>query len=378
LSYNIQMVDLKSQYQKLKPEIDVALEEIMATAQFIKGPVVKQFEANLQTYLNVNHVIGCANGTDALQIALMALDLEPGDEVIVPSFTYVATAEVIALLRLKPIMIDVDPDTFNIKIDDVIKATSIKTKVIIPVHLFGQSTDMEPILQFAKERGLYVIEDNAQAIGSNYRYPDGRLVKTGTMADIGTTSFFPSKNLGCYGDGGAIFCKDDALGQKIRMLANHGQSKRYYHDLIGCNSRLDSMQAAILDIKLKYLDEYAQARQNVAKKYNEAFEQMKMIQTPRLEKKADHVYHQYTLRIKDGRRDELVTHLKSKGIPTGIYYPVPLYKQKAFMGFVDGELNLPVTEMLCKQVISLPIHTEMTDEIQNYIIEQLIRFFQYT
>jgi len=373
---NIQMVDLKSQYQKLKSEIDPLIEEIMTTAQFINGPSVRQFEANLSNYLDVNHVIGCANGTDALQIALMALDLKPGDEVIVPSFTYVATAEVIALLRLKPVMIDVDPNTFNIRLQDVIDATTDKTKVIIPVHLFGQSSDMEPLLSYAKEKEIYIVEDNAQAIGSSYTFADGNKTKTGTMGDIGTTSFFPSKNLGCYGDGGAIFCNDEKLAQKIRMVSNHGQSKRYYHEVIGCNSRLDSIQAAVLDVKLKYLDEYAKARQSVAEVYNQAFNGIEEIQIPEIAINADHVFHQYTLRIRNGKRNELVAHLKSKNIPTGIYYPVPLYKQNAFKNYVPDNFELENTEILCKEVVSLPIHTEMKAEVQDYIIYEVLTFFR--
>lgn len=372
----IQMVDLKTQYQKLKTEIDPVIQDIMSKAQFVKGPTVKQFELNLAKFLKVNHVIGCANGTDALQIALMALGLQPGDEVIVPSFTYVATAEVIALLRLKPVMIDVDLDTFNIRATDFEQAISPKTKAVIPVHLFGQSTDMEPILELAKYKGIYVIEDNAQAIGSNYQFSDGRKKKTGAIGDIGTTSFFPSKNLGCYGDGGALFCNDEALATKIRMIANHGQSKRYYHSMIGCNSRLDSIQAAILDIKLKYLDQYQLARREVAAKYDRAFKNIENIKPPVQEQNSDHVFHQYTLRILDGRRDELQGYLKDNGIPTGIYYPVPLYKQKAFDKYVSSDFELPNTEQLCREVISLPIHTEMKDEVQDFIIEKVQSFFR--
>lgn len=374
---NIQMVDLISQYQKMKEEIDQAILDVVASAQFIKGPAVKSFEKNLAEYLNVKHVIGCANGTDALQIALMALGLKPGDDVIVPAFTYVATAEVIGLLNLNPIMIDVDPHSFNTTIELLGKAITPNTKAIVPVHLFGQSTDMAPILEFAKANNLYVIEDNAQAIGADYTFPNGTVMKTGTMGDIGTTSFFPSKNLGCYGDGGAIFTNDDSLAQKISMLANHGQKKRYYHSLIGCNSRLDSIQAAVLDIKLRYLDEYAKARQDVANSYDLAFKHIEALQTPFRQSNSTHVFHQYTLRVKNGQRDALKEHLSNHGIPCGIYYPVPMYKQEAFSQYVPNQdFQLEHTEILCDEVISLPIHTEMTEEIQAYINQTVQSFFR--
>ena len=372
---NIQMVDLVTQYQKIKTEIDSAVTAVMESARFIKGPAVHDFEQNLASYLNVKHVVACANGTDALQIALMALDLEPGDEVIVPSFTYVATAEVIGLLKLKPVMVDVDPNTFNVTADIISSAITSKTKVIVPVHLYGQSTDMEDILELAKNKGIAIIEDNAQAIGSKYTYRNGTSRKTGTMGDIGTTSFFPSKNLGCFGDGGAMFTNNDLLAQKLRIIANHGQKKKYYHSVIGVNSRLDTIQAAILNIKLKHLDRYSNARQQVASKYNLAFEAINDIQTPINLTNSTHVYHQYTLRILNGKRNDLKIYLQNKGIPSMIYYPVPLYKQEAFSSYASNVMQHNNTEMLCNQVISLPIHTEMEDKTQEYIIEAVKSFF---
>ncbi|HSK71104.1 MAG TPA: DegT/DnrJ/EryC1/StrS family aminotransferase [Pyrinomonadaceae bacterium] len=371
----IQMVDLKGQYEKIKPEIDRAVLDCIASTAFINGPQVKEFQQNLENYLGVKHVIPCANGTDALQIALMALDLKENDEIIVPSFTYVATAEVIALLKLKPVMVEVDENTFNITAEIIEKALTPKTKAIVPVHLFGQACDMSPIMELAEKHGFYVVEDNAQAIGSDYIFPDGSTKKAGTIGHIGTTSFFPAKNLGCYGDGGAIFSNDDELAAKMRMIANHGQSKRYYHDMIGVNSRLDSIQAAILDVKLKYLDDYAAARRQVTEKYDAAFAEIEELQTPVREKNSTHVFHQYTLRVKNGGRDRLQKHLAEKGVPANIYYPVPLNEQKAFKDFVPENLELPVTEMLCREVISLPIHTEMDAETQNYIIESVKEFF---
>lgn len=371
---NIQMVDLVSQYQQIKVEVDAALIEICSKAQFIKGPKVAAFEQNLANYLRAKHVIGCANGTDALQVAMMALDLQPGDEVIVPAFTYIATAEVIGLLRLKPVLIDVQPDTFNTTADLIKAAITDKTKAVVPVHLFGQSADMEAIMDLAEQHGLYVIEDNAQAIGADYTFSDGHSQKTGTIGHIGCTSFYPAKNLGCYGDGGAIFTNDDELAARIRMIANHGQSRRYYHDAIGVNSRLDAMQAAVLDIKLKRLDDYSKARQTVAARYDSAFADIAGLQTPQRQHNSTHVFHQYTLRIKDGRRDALKTYLQDRKVPSMIYYPVPLHQQKAFAAHFNGA-SLPVTEQLCEEVISLPIHTEMKTEVQDYIIEQLIDFF---
>ncbi len=371
----IQMVDLQSQYHKIKAEIDTAVLDVIASAQFINGPAVKSFEINLANYLNVKHVIACANGTDALQIALMALELKPGDEVIVPAFTYVATAEVIALLHLKPIMVDVEPDTFNISLDNLKDVVSPNTKAIVPVHLFGQSTDMEPILNFAKEHNLFIVEDNAQAIGATYSFTDGKKVMAGSMGNIGCTSFFPSKNLGCYGDGGAMFTNDDELAEKIRMIANHGQKKKYYHSVIGCNSRLDTIQATVLDIKLKYLNQYSMARQEVAANYDKAFQDIESLEIPVRQANSTHVFHQYTLIVKKGLRDSLKTYLIANGIPCGIYYPVPLYKQEAFESYVEEGFELTNTETLCQSVLSLPIHTEMTKEIQTRIVQTIYDFF---
>lgn len=369
------MVDLKGQYEKIKTEIDEAVLNVLGSTAFINGPAVAQFQQNLEKYLGVKHVIPCANGTDALQIALMALDLKEGDEIIVPSFTYVATAEVIALLKLKPVMVEADENTFNLTAEILEKAITPNTKAVVPVHLFGQTCDMRSIMEVAEKHDIYVVEDNAQAIGSDYSDADGTTKKAGTIGHIGTTSFFPAKNLGCYGDGGAIFTNDDALAAKMRMIANHGQSKRYYHDVIGVNSRLDSIQAAILDIKLKYLDDYAKARNSVAEKYDAAFSEIEELQTPVREENSTHVFHQYTLRVKNGLRDELQKHLTEKQVPANIYYPVPLNEQEAFKGFVPEKLDLPITEMLCREVISLPIHTEMDAETQDYIIESVREFF---
>lgn len=373
------MVDLKGQYMKIKPEVDAAIQNVIDNTAFINGPIVKEFAQNLSDYMGGCHVITCANGTDALQIALMALDLKPGDEVIVPAFTYVASAEVIGLLGLTPVMVDVDYDTFNVTVENCKKALSDKTKAIIPVHLFGQSCDMEPILNFAKEHNLYVIEDNAQAIGAEYTFSDGHKEKTGTMGTIGCTSFFPSKNLGCYGDGGAIFCKDDELAEKLRMIANHGQKVKYHHSVIGCNSRLDSIQAAILNVKLKHLDEYGQARNAAASYYTEklkAFDpEEKYFLTPKELKKSTHVYHQYTLKIKNGKRDELKQFLADAGIPSMIYYPLPLQEQEAFMPITRAAENLSISKDIAYSVLSLPVHTEMTTDIQDLIIESLKKFF---
>ena len=365
---NIQMVDLKTQYSSIKSEIDAGIQEVLDSAYYVGGPKVAAFGESLEKYLGVNHVIPCANGTDALQIALMALGLEPGDEVIVPAHTYVATAEVIALLRLVPIMVDVDKDSMNVTADLVEKAITPKTKAIVPVHLYGQSADMERIMAVAEKHNLFVVEDNAQAIGADYMFRNGKQQKTGTIGHVGCTSFYPAKNLGCYGDGGAIFTNDSELAQKIKMIANHGQSRRYYHDEIGCNSRLDAIQAAVLDVKLKYLDNYAAARNAVANAYDRAFANIKEIKTPFRSKFTTHVFHQYTMQVLDGKRDELQACLAEKGIPTMIYYPVPLYKQKAFAKFYNGN-ELPVTEYLSDTVLSLPIHTEMSVEVQEVIVE---------
>ena len=376
----IQMVDLKGQYLKIKDEVDAGIQNVIDNTAFINGPIVKEFAQNLSDYMGGCNVITCANGTDALQIALMALELKPGDEVIVPAFTYVASAEVIGLLGLTPVMVDVDYDTFNVTVDNIKKALSPKTKAIIPVHLFGQSCDMEPILNFAKEHNLYVIEDNAQAIGAEYTFSDGHKAKTGTMGTIGCTSFFPSKNLGCYGDGGAIFCKDDELAEKLRMIANHGQKVKYHHSVIGCNSRLDSIQAAILNVKLKHLDEYGQARYAAAAYYTEnlkAFDpEQKCFITPKELEKSTHVYHQYTLKIKNYKRDELKQFLADAGIPSMIYYPLPLQEQEAFKPITRAAEDLAISKDIAYSVLSLPVHTEMTHDIQDVIINKVIEFFK--
>lgn len=370
------MVDLQGQYRKLKAEIDAAVLEVIESAAFINGPAVRSFQSNFEDYLDVKRVIPCANGTDALQIALMALDLEPGDEVIVPAFTYVATAEVIALLKLQPVMVDVDPDTFNLTADIIEAAVTPRTRAVVPVNLFGQSCHMEPIMAVARKHDLWVIEDNAQAIGADYTFADGLTAKTGTIGHIGCTSFYPSKNLGAYGDGGAICTNDEELGEKLSMIANHGQTRRYYHGRVGVNSRLDSIQAAILDIKLRHLDEYAAARRRAADYYDRIFAGIDELQTPVRHRRSTHVFHQYTLQVKDGRRDELQAFLKERHIPTMIYYPVPLYEQEAFRPFTKGVDHLPATEELCKNVISLPIHTEMDNETLKYIADGVIDFFR--
>lgn len=369
----IQMVDLKRQYLKIKDEIDQGILEVLDTTAYINGPKVKAFQEGLQQYLSTAHVIPCANGTDALQIAMMALDLQPGDEVIVPAFTYVATAEVIALLRLKPVMVDVDYDTFNLTAEIVAKAITPRTKAIVPVNLFGQSCDLEPIMALAQEHGLWVIEDNAQAIGADYTFSDGSTAKTGTIGHIGCTSFYPSKNLGAYGDGGAISTNRADLAEKMQMVANHGQVRRYYHDVVGVNSRLDAIQAVVLGVKLKRLDEYAAARQAAADFYDQTLAGLDWIQTPVLHPKSTHVFHQYTLLVKNGQRDALQTYLQQKGVPTMIYYPVPLYAQDAFRPFTDLT-HLPITEQLCQEVLSLPIHTELDSEQLNYIVESVKSF----
>lgn len=374
---NIQMVDLQGQYRKLQPEIDNAVLEVIRTAAFINGPAVRSFQTNLEDYLDVPHVIPCANGTDALQIALMALGLQPGDEVIVPAFTYVATAEVIALLQLRPVMVDVDPDTFNVTAEIVEAAVTPRTRAVVPVNLFGQSCDLEPIMEAAQRHNLWVVEDNAQAIGADYRFRDGSTRKTGAVGHIGCTSFYPSKNLGAYGDGGALYTNDEALADTIRKIANHGQVKRYYHDLVGVNSRLDSMQAAILDIKLPHLDEYAEARQRAAAYYDQALAGIDLVKTPVRAPYSTHVFHQYTLQITDGRRDQLQQFLQERGVPTMIYYPVPLYRQQAYREAMANDIGegLPVTERLCREVLSLPMHTELDEETLGYITEQIKAFF---
>lgn len=372
----IEMVDLKSQYAKIQAEIDAAVLKTIRDVSFINGPEVATFTKNLSAYLDGAHVIPCANGTDALQVAMMALGLEPGDEVIVPSFTYVATAEVIGLLQLKPVMVDVDPIHFNITKANIEQAIGPKTKAIVPVHLFGQCADMEPILALAKEKGLYVIEDTAQAIGAVYTFSDGTQKQAGTMGHIGCTSFFPSKNLGCYGDGGAIYTHDPVLAERIKMVANHGQVKKYVHKYIGVNSRLDTIQAAILDIKLKYLDQYSAARRAAADRYDSLLSEIDGLQTPVRAKNSTHVFHQYTIVIADGKRDALKQHLEAAGIPAMVYYPVPLNEQEAFrtIGAVVGSLN--ETERLCASVLSLPMHTELTEEQQVFITDTIKSFFK--
>jgi dTDP-4-amino-4,6-dideoxygalactose transaminase len=362
------MVDLKSQYQHIKTEVDKGIQDVIDTCTFINGPAVKRFQENLEKYLDVKHVIPCANGTDALQVSMMALDLKPGDEVITATFTFVATAEVIALLGLTPVLVDVDPHTFNIDLDALEKAITPKTKAIIPVHLFGQSADMEIIMNLAKKHNLFVIEDACQAIGADFIFSDGRKQKVGTIGDVGCTSFFPSKNLGCYGDGGALFTNDDALAEKLRMIVNHGMKVRYYHDEIGVNSRLDSIQAAVLDAKLKHLDTYNKNRAHAATYYSSAFSKCDKLKIPVLVKNSTHVFHQYTLQL-DERvdRNELIKHLADKGIPAMVYYPVPLHQQKAYQDprYKDGDF--PVSEKLAKTVISLPMHSELTEEQLEYI-----------
>jgi UDP-2-acetamido-2-deoxy-ribo-hexuluronate aminotransferase len=367
----IQMVDLQSQYVELKLELDAAIAEVLEEAQFIKGRQIRSFENNLATYLHVNHVIACANGTDALQIAMMALDLKPGDEIITTSFTYVATAEVMGLLGLVPVLIEVDAETFNMDANKIEAAITSKTKAIVPVHLFGQIADMEPILHIAKAHDIYVIEDTAQAIGAAYSFKDGTVKYAGTMGNIGTTSFFPSKNLGCYGDGGAIFCNDDELAKKIRMIANHGQSVQYTHDIIGVNSRLDTIQAAILDVKLKYLSAYNAKRSNIAKKYDAAFAGINALTIPKKSTFGTHVYHQYTLKVNNGDRDGLRSYLAEQGIPSMVYYPKPLHHQKAFTSAVFDAEELKLTEALCTQVLSLPMSPNLEGDQQEYIIEHV-------
>ena len=370
------MVDVKSQYLKIKEEVDRGIQEVLDTTAFINGPQVKKFQKEFEAYLGVKHVIPCANGTDALQIAMMAVGLKPGDEVIVPAFTYVATAEVIALLGLVPVMVDVDADTFNVNIKGIQAAITSKTKAIVPVHLYGQAAYMESIMKIAEEYQLWVIEDNAQAIGADYTFSDGRTAKTGTIGHIGCTSFYPSKNLGCYGDGGAIMTNDDELGTLLHKIANHGQVVRYYHDVVGCNSRLDSIQAVVLSAKLPHLDAYRDARVKVADFYDAAFKDVKALETPYRASYTTHVFHQYTLKVKDGSRDALKAYLDEQKIPNMIYYPVPLYKQEAFKASSNGLDYLENTETLCKEVISLPIHTEMSEEQLAYICEKVKAFFR--
>ena len=371
----LQMVDLKGQYDKISDTVNASIQEVLNTTAYINGPQVHEFQKNLETYLDVKHVIPCANGTDALQIAMMALDLKPGDEVITADFTFAATVEVIALLQLTPVLVDVDLVNMNISIDAIRKAITPKTKAIVPVHLFGRAANMEAIMHIANEHNLFVIEDNAQAIGANCKFSNGSKKKAGTIGHVASTSFFPSKNLGCYGDGGAIFTNDDALAHKIRGIANHGSYVRYHHEVVGVNSRLDSIQAAVLNAKLPLLDEYSKARQNAARKYSAAFEGHKNIVAPMICDICDcHVFHQYTLRIVDADRDKLLEHLQAKGIPCAIYYPIPLHSQKAYVDSRYKEDHFPITNQLVKEVISLPMHTELDDEQIKFITDAVLEF----
>lgn len=369
----IQMVDLKRQYHKIKPEVDEAVLNVLESTAFINGKPVQEFATNLSSYLGVKHVIPCANGTDALQIAMMALDLRPGDEVITPSFTFIATTEVIALLRLTPVFVDVDPKTFCMDPVALEKAITSRTKAIVPVHLYGHAAPVDEIMTIADRHHLIVIEDNAQAIGGDYYSKNGKK-KTGTIGHIGTTSFFPSKNLGAYGDGGAIFTNDDSLADKMKMIANHGQRKRYYYEMVGCNSRLDTVQAAVLNIKLKYLDEYIKARQSVAEFYDKAFAGNSKITTPYRASYCSHVFHQYTLVLNDVNRDGLNAFLAEQKIPSMIYYPVPGHHQQMFAHYDTAKVSLPVTDWLTKRVISLPIHTEMDHEQLNFITSKVLEY----
>jgi dTDP-4-amino-4,6-dideoxygalactose transaminase len=370
----IQMVDLGGQYEKIQSEIDAAVLEVVRSTKYINGPEVQAFASDLQNYLNVKHVIPCGNGTDALQVAMMALGLEPGDEIIIPSFTFVATAEVIALLGLKPVFVDVNPSTFNIDPSCIKKAITTKTRAIVPVHLFGQCANMEEISEIANKNNLFVIEDNAQAIGADFIFSDGTPQKAGTIGHFGCTSFFPSKNLGCYGDGGALFTNDDLLAEKARSIVNHGMTKKYYHDYVGVNSRLDNIQAAILRIKLRQLDNYARARLQAAIFYDKSFANNPSISIPERASFSTHVFHQYTLVTHNIDRDKLQEYLASKIIPAMIYYPVPLHKQKAYLDFCNLKDSLPVSEDLCNRVISLPMHTELDQEQLDYITTSVLEF----
>lgn len=373
---DIQMVDLNAQYRKLGAEIDDAIKSVLNSTAFIKGPEVRKFEEELQNYLGCKHVISCANGTDALQIAMMALGLKPGDEVITTNFTFIATVEVVALLGLKLVLVDPDPGTFNISVEAIRKAITPATKAIVPVHLFGQCADMEEILKIARDKNLYVIEDAAQATGAEYTFSDGLRKKAGTMGTVGTTSFFPSKNLGCYGDGGALFTNDDELAQKIRSISNHGMKERYHYDDIGVNSRLDTIQAAILLVKLRHLDEFNTARGKLAAAYDEAFSVYPGIEVPARTGRSTHIFHQYTIKVKEGRRDALRKHLESARIPSMIYYPGPLHMQKAYRYLGYGGDDFPVTSGLCREVLSLPMHPDMEKEQTAYIIQNVRKFFE--
>ena len=371
----VQMLDLKTQYHHIKNDIDKAVIECLESTEFINGKKVKEFAENLATYLDVKHVIPCANGTDALQIAMMALDLKEGDEIIIPAFTYVATAEVIALLKLVPVMVDVDASTFNITADLIKPAITNKTKAIVPVHLFGQCCEMEAIIELAKQNNLFVIEDNAQAIGADYFFSNNKKSKTGTIGDIGCSSFFPSKNLGCFGDGGAMFTNDDDLAKKIKMIANHGQEVKYFHKVVGCNSRLDTLQATILNIKLAQLNNYLKARQNAADFYDNELKNIQGLQIPFRSSTSTHVFHQYTLQIKNGKRDALKKYLESKNIPSMIYYPMPLNEQEAYKNISKTIGSLAVSKKLSETVLSLPMHTELNIAQLSFITQTVKDFF---
>lgn len=375
MTQNIQMVDLKTQYLKIKKEIDQAIFSVLDSASFIKGEDVTVFEKKLANYLSVKHVITSANGTDALQIALMALNLKPGDEIITTSFTFVATAEVIAILNLKPVFVDVHPDTFLIDIQEVEKNITSKTRAIIPVHLFGQCMNMEELINLAKIHNLYIIEDTAQAIGTDYFFTNNTKAKAGTLGTIGTTSFFPSKNLGCFGDGGALFTNDDQLAEDIRSISNHGMKVRYYHDLIGVNSRLDTIQAAVLNVKLEYLEQYNKSRQISADYYDQGFKEITQLKVPTRNSFSSHIFHQYTLLMDSFKNKQMVEHLKNNNIPSMIYYPVPIHLQSAYKHYGYKAGDLPVTEDLCKKVFSLPMHTELTLEQQDIIIKTVLKYF---
>jgi dTDP-4-amino-4,6-dideoxygalactose transaminase len=373
---DIQMVDLKAQYEKLGAEIDAAMKSVLNSTAFIKGPEIKQFEEALQKYLDVKHVISCANGTDALQIAMMALKLKPGEEVITTNFTFISTVEVVVLLGLKLVIVDPDPDTYNISVNAIKRAITPRTKAIVPVHLFGQCADMEPIMRLAKENDIFIIEDAAQATGTDFIFSDGTKKKAGTIGTIGTTSFFPSKNLACYGDGGAMFTNDDELAKKLRSIANHGMKIKYHYDDIGINSRLDTLQAAILNVKLKYLDQFNSARRAVADFYDESFSGCSSIILPERAGYSSHIFHQYTIRVKNGRRDDLKKFLESAKIPSMIYYPGPLHIQDAYRFLKYNENDFPVTSQLCKEVLSLPIHPDMDQEQLDYIALNVLKFFE--
>ena len=371
----IEMVDLKGQYLRIKTEIDSAINEVIDNSAFINGKQVETFSENLKTYLGVNYVVPCANGTDALQVALMALNLKTGDEVIVPSFTFIASAEVIGLLGLRPVMVDVDYDNFNVTAKNIERAITVNTKAIIPVHLFGQASQMEQIMLLAKKYDLYVVEDNAQALGADYVFDSGKRQKLGTIGHIGCTSFFPSKNLGCYGDGGAVFTNDETLAKRLKMICNHGSTVKYHHEVLGVNSRLDTLQAAILDVKLKYLNTFNKLRYEAAQRYSYAFKDIPGIITPKESTFSTHVYHQYTLKVLDGKRDELKEFLAKHGIPAMVYYPIPLHKQEAFLQIAHQSGDMSVAEKLCDEVLSLPMHTELDLSTIAFIISKVMSFY---